>query len=199
MDEFLLIDTSTPIIQCGTVNSEGKTTVAMRGSGDVVEVLPDFVGQICKSGFDDKLGIVYCHGPGSTLGLRSALMAINVWIRFCGKKLKLYSYSSLSMAKYLANGEVIACGSSGKFVAETPDGKIETVGTLDGFGEFCFLNTRRIVPTAARNMRLVDYDLGKFGGDVFSISHETEIPDLCAAGKRQFLKWSGTRHRAPNI
>ncbi|MDR2720874.1 MAG: hypothetical protein LBB15_01120 [Puniceicoccales bacterium] len=199
MGEFLLVDTSTQIVQCGTVNLDGKITTVIRDSGDVVEVFPSLVGEICKSGFDNKLGIVYCYGPGSTLGLRSAIMAINVWIRFCGNELKLYCYSSLSMAKCLANGKVIACGSSGKFVTEMADGRFEIIGTLDGFEKFCFLNTKRIVPTTVRGMQLVDYDLSKFDGNIFSISHKTEVPDLFATEERQFVKWPGGRHRASNV
>ncbi|MDR3273935.1 MAG: hypothetical protein LBS87_01185 [Puniceicoccales bacterium] len=199
MDDFLLIDTSTQIIQCGTVGLGGKITGIMRGSGDVVEILPNFVGKICKSGFDDKLGIVYCYGPGSTLGLRSVLMAINVWVRFCRKKLKLYRYSSLSMARHLAKNGVITCGGSGKFTAETLDGEVKFLNSLDGFENFYFLNTKRIIPINTHGMQFVNYDLEKFEGNIFEITHEVETSDLFEVEKQHFLKWSCERHRGNNI
>jgi hypothetical protein len=194
MGEFLLIDTSTQVVQCGTVSPNGEITATARSGGDVVEVFPNLVGKFCESGFGDKLGIIYCHGPGSTLGLRSALVAINVWIRFCGKNLKLYRYTSLSMAKYLAKNGVVACGNSGKFVGETLDGEIKIIDAVDGFENFHFLNTKRVAPVAVRGMQFVDYDLGKFSGSIFDISREIKVPDLFEIGERQFLKWSGGRH-----
>jgi hypothetical protein len=199
MDDFLLIDTSTQIVQCGTVDLEGKIVDILRNSGDVIELLPNLVGKICQSGFVDKAGIIYCYGPGSTLGLRSALMAINVWNKFCGKRLKLYRYSSLSIAKYLAKNGVVVCGSSGKFISETMEGEIKSINSLEGFENFSFLNTRRVLPRVAQGMKLVDYDLTRFDDNFFKIAHEIEVPDLFEVEEQCFTKWLQKRHDGTDV
>jgi hypothetical protein len=199
MDDFLLIDTSTQIVQCGTVNLKGKIVGVLRNSGDVIELLPNLVGRICQSGFVDKAGIIYCYGPGSTLGLRSALMAINVWNKFCEKRLKLYRYSSLSMAKYLAKNGGVACGGSGKFICETMEGEIKNIDSLEGLENFSFLNTRRILPQAVHGMKLVDYDLTRFDGDIFKMAHEIEVPDLFEVEGQCFTKWSQKRYDGTDV
>ncbi|MDR1255969.1 MAG: hypothetical protein LBJ94_03555 [Puniceicoccales bacterium] len=199
MGDFLLIDTSTQLTQCGIVGSDGKIIDVSRGSGDVVEVLPTFVGNICKFGFGDKLGIVYCGGPGSTLGLRCALMSINVWLRFGGGKLKLYRYCSLAMARYLAKNGVIACGGAGKFIVETVDGDSIIADSPHGFENFHFFHTKRLMPSWARAMKIADYDLGQFDGNIFALAHEVAEPNLFEGAGQQFTKWSWERHRRRDV
>jgi hypothetical protein len=196
--DFLLIDAATQVVQCGLVAADGRLSRVLRGSGDTVDVLPNLVGELCPSKFDDKFGIVYCRSPGSTLGLRLTSVAIGVWLKFNQSgELKLYRYSSLSMAKYLAKAGVIAYCGHGKFFAESLDGEIATADSLDGYHEnFCFLNTRRVVPKAAFDMNLVDYNLEHFDGNIFELAHEFKnfnASEMEYAG-RDFVKWVPERH-----
>jgi hypothetical protein len=181
-------------VQCALVSSGGKILHTLRGSGDVVDILITLVSELCTSGFKDKLGIIYCYGPGSTLGLRSALTAINVWLRFSQEKLKVYCYSSLSMAKCLAqSGIVVYCG-VGKFVVETLGNETIVTDSLDEYRkDFYFLNTRRVLPETALGMNFVDYDLEHFGGNIFEIANEVEIPSVFEIGERKFAKWPSGR------
>jgi hypothetical protein len=121
-------------------------------------------------------------------------MAINVWLRFSGNGLKLYQYSSLSMAKYLTGCGVVACCGSGNFAVELPNFGPVIVESLDGYEDFYFLNTRRILPAAASGMKFVDYDLGAFGGNIFDVACGVDVPTLFEGSNRQFLKWSRGRY-----
>jgi hypothetical protein len=194
---FLLIDAATQIIQCGLIDSKGKILRVLHDSGNVVEVLPNLISEICVSKFDDKLGIVYCYGPGSTLGLRLTVTAINVWTKFHRAELKLYRYSSLSMAKYLTGaGVVVYCG-FGKFLAETPNGEVIAADSLDGYREnFCFLNTRRVAPKEVLAMNFVDYNLENFDGNIFETACEVKAFDALEMkdGGHDFVKWLPQRH-----
>ena len=103
------------------------------------------------------------------------------------------------MAKYLAKNGVVACGGSGKFIGEAMEGEIKSLDSLDGFENFSFLNTRRILPHAVQGMKLVDYDLTRFDGDIFKMAHEIEVPDLFEMEERCFTKWSQKRYNGPDV
>ncbi|MBL4575227.1 MAG: hypothetical protein JKY51_03900 [Opitutaceae bacterium] len=47
---------------------------------------------------ENILSIIYCEGPGSILGIRTATMALRTWIHTAASPLSIYRYKSLSLA-----------------------------------------------------------------------------------------------------
>ncbi len=59
--------------------------------------------------FKDLSSILYCAGPGSMLGIRTAAMALRTWLHTAQSSLSIYQYKSLSLAaaeRCLSNNSV---------------------------------------------------------------------------------------------
>lgn len=195
LDRYLIIDTSTPNFQCGFVNYEGIISDVIHGEGDVIELLPNMAQNLLvNESFESLTGIIYCYGPGSALGLRACLMAINVWVRFCTKKLKLFRYSSLEMAANLTKHQNIIAASIGsnKYITRYLDGACIVSESVDQ--QAFFLQTRRLLPKCINANILISYIIDKYAGSIFDIANEIKIPDLFENLRDDFVKWEPKRH-----
>jgi hypothetical protein len=190
MNDFLLIDTSTEIVQCATVILDGKVTGIMRGSGDVVEIFPNHVGKICKSGFHNMLGIAACYEPGSTwiCGPRSWLLMFGFGF---AEEIKVFWLGQPFDGEPFSKKGAITGDGSGKFTAETLDGEVKILNSPDGFGKW-----PQSFQTGTHGMQFVNYDLEKFEANIFETTHEIETSDLFEIEKQRFSRCSSESHRA---
>ena len=80
-DKYLLVDAATSLIQILYISD--KKVVSYKSevgnSVDLVTVLVKGLIEENSLTIDDFSGMVFCSGPGSSMGLRVALTSINVW------------------------------------------------------------------------------------------------------------------------
>lgn len=200
-NKYLVIDAATQNVQCGFSDIEHGLENVACAYGDVLESLSFLVGELMRGcTFQDLEGIIYCYGPGSTLGLRSCVTMVNIWQKLCPKCLHLFRYSSLDMAANIINFEstVVASVGNKKYV-------VREAGSVSGEYMFVdqvppeakFLQTRRLKDSCPNNP--VEYKIDRYQGTLATILKEVGQPELFDCGERNFVKWDCRRHSADKI
>lgn len=199
-EQCLLIDAATPLIQVAHV-VDGKISMVHSRIGHCVDVLFPIVCDImdcCELSWDNMDGMIYCSGPGSAMGLRTALMSILTWKIFNGRKLQIFSYCSLDMCRLLyPNAKTfITCG-TGNSVVKMDVGSCEpcltTIDDLQNESDIKFLNTRHVIPAKFAGFDQVIYDLNNVSCDIHRICHPSDgtIHDF---GDNNYVKWAAGVH-----
>ena len=169
----LLIDAATPLVQVAHV-IDGKISMVRECRGHCVDVLFGFVRDLmdrCDISWDDVDGMIYCSGPGSAMGLRTALMSISTWEIFSSKNLQIFSYCSLDMCRLLSpdTKTFISCGTGNSIVKLDVGDQSPVVITTDDLqkqNDIKFLNTRHVVPAKFSSFDQVIYDLNNVSCDI---------------------------------
>ncbi len=191
---YLIIDTATPDLQVGFVyNCRNRIEKVLSATGNISELLPSLIKQLMSEiSFEDLEGIIYCYGPGTTLGLRLCVTMINVWAKLCRKELQLFRYSSLDMAANITNfdNSVTVCINNGKYLTRTVNGEYIIRDTIDE--KSLFLQTKRLNEHC--NNTLVHYNISQYRGNIFDITNLTVEPKLFNIEEKIFTKWNGKRH-----
>ncbi|HCJ11693.1 MAG: hypothetical protein A2Y14_03920 [Verrucomicrobia bacterium GWF2_51_19] len=98
MQKTLVIDSSLGTTQVGLgFGMEGDCLTSETPTLESLFQLIDSLLQTHALSLDRLGAIVYCEGPGSTLGIRIACMAIRTW-KMLFPTLKIYSYRNLECA-----------------------------------------------------------------------------------------------------
>ncbi len=191
---YLIIDTATPDLQVGFVyNCHNRIDKVSSAKGNIFELLPNLIKQLMsKISFEDLEGIIYCYGPGTTLGLRLCVTMINVWAKLCRKEFQLFRYSSLDMAANITNfdNSVTVCVNNGKYLTRTVNGEYIICDAIDE--KSLFLQTKRLSKHC--NNALVQYDISQYHGSIFDITNLITKPELFCVEEKNFTKWNGKRH-----
>lgn len=199
-EQCLLIDAATPLIQVAHV-VDGKISMVHSRIGHCVDVLFNLVRDVmndCGLSLDDIDGMIYCSGPGSTMGLRTALMSISTWEIFNSKKLQIFSYCSLDMCRLLyPNAKTfITCGTGNSVVKLDVGSQSPVVITIDDLqneSDIKFLNTRHVISAKFTGFDQVIYDLNNVSCDIHRICHPSDgtIHDF---GDNNYVKWAAGVH-----
>lgn len=195
-DKYLLIDASTPAVQCGFARLDEGPKNVLCGYGDVLESLNRLISELIRGcSFQELAGIIYCYGPGSTLGLRSCVTMINVWQTLCPTALRLFRYSSLDMAANIVGFDrsiVASIGNGGYFIKNK-----EYVFAEEIPPDALFLQTRRLKPNCSNE--LVDYKISGYRGSISEILTEVKHPEIFNFKEKEFVKWDQRRHSSNKI
>ncbi|MDE6432165.1 MAG: hypothetical protein K2L13_02100 [Opitutales bacterium] len=194
MAQYLVIDASTPLIQCGFSNLDGAPEGILCACGDIIESLPRLVGDSMQGRtFQELEGIIYCYGPGSTLGLRFCVTMINVWQKLCDKPLRLFRYSSLDMAANITKFRFPIATSigSGGYLIRPVDGT-EYIFAEQVPPNVLFLQTRRFGTSCSNEQ--IEYKISGYSGHLSDILEEIEQPELFCFKEKEFVKWDHQRH-----
>lgn len=199
-EQCLLIDAATPLIQVAYV-IDGKISMVRSRRGHCVDVLFCLVRDLmdrCNISWDGIDGMVYCSGPGSAMGLRTALMSISTWEIFHSMKLQIFSYCSLDMCRllYPDNKTFIACGVGNNIVkidVDHDEPYLVSVDDIQDSHEVRFLNTRHVVPAKFSSFDQVVYDLNNVSCDICQICYPSDgtIHDF---GENNYVKWASGVH-----
>ncbi|MDR1528490.1 MAG: hypothetical protein LBS22_02810 [Puniceicoccales bacterium] len=198
---YLLIDSATQTTQ--VIIIDDKTVLDGKAYGgnavDVVTVALEELFLKTNCGLDDFNGIIYCGGPGSSLGLRVALASINTWVIFGKRNFKLMMYDALDMGMYLNQDAKMICtyGLGDNLIVKTRDSravKISTIGGLDFSDDILFLDTRRMRCEKYQKFLPANYDISTANFDILSLC-EAANGELKNYGDGNYEKWVGESHR----
>ncbi|MDR0693107.1 MAG: hypothetical protein LBF49_00845 [Puniceicoccales bacterium] len=194
---YLLIDSATPTIQVILV--DGETILASKAYGgnavDGITVALEELLLKTHRVLDDFDGMIYCGGPGSSLGLRIALASINTWMIFGNRDFKLMTYDALDMGIRLNQGAPMVCtyGVGDNLIVRARDGRTIKISTIDGldFGDgILFLDTRRVRCEKYQKFPPASYDIATANFDILSLC-EVANGELKNYGGGNYKKWSG--------
>jgi hypothetical protein len=194
---YLLIDSATPTTQVVIV--DGKTVLASEVySGNAVDGITVALGELLLKthrALGDFDGMIYCGGPGSTLGLRIALASINTWVIFGNSDYKLLTYDALDMGICLNQDARMICtyGLGDSLIIKTRDSGVINISTIEEFDfsdGILFLDTRRMRSEKYQKFPPANYDISTADFDILS---NCEIADgeLKNYGDGNYKKWSG--------
>jgi hypothetical protein len=193
---YLLIDSATPTTQ--VVMVEGKTVLGSEiYSGNAADGITVALGKLflkMRCTFDNFDGMIYCGGPGSALGLRTALVSINTWVIFGNRGYKLLTYDALAMGICLNQGARMICtyGSGDNLIVKARDNGAIRISTIDGLGfsdDILFLDTRRMRCEKYQKFPPANYDISTANFDILSIC-EIANGELKNYGDGNHKKWS---------
>jgi hypothetical protein len=173
------MDSATPLMQVAVVE-KGRAIAAESAVGHAVDLLSPLVENLMARGefnFADADGMICCSGPGSSMGLKSALISAKVWKIFSPKALILLQYCSLDMCLRLNRDANTVCvpWRGDVFIAKSADCDAVTrvhrselqsrVGTL-------LLNSRRTRPAECESFPDANYCITAADFDILSICSE---------------------------
>ena len=173
---YLLIDAATSLIQALYISD--KKVVSYRSeignSVDLVTVLVKGLIEENSLTIDDFSGMVFCSGPGSSMGLRVALTSINVWKIFSKRKLDILEYCSLEMCMNLNPqfDTIVSYGDMGSAVIMRRSSKtvmIDENFDKKNYQNVALLNTRHVIPKNLQDIELAKYDISAANFPILSI------------------------------
>ena len=123
---------------------------------------------------DDFSGMVFCSGPGSSMGLRVALTSINVWKIFSKRKLDILEYCSLEMCMNLNPrfDTIVSYGDMGSAVIMRRSSKtvmIDENFDKKNYQNVALLNTRHVISKNFQDIELAKYDIASANFPILSI------------------------------
>ncbi len=145
-------------------------------------------------------GFVFCDGPGSVLGIRTAAMAVRTWCALAPRP--VFGYGSLALvAQALGrpNVAIIADARREAWHHFVLGGTLRRVATAELAGELVMPeNFRNWSPLPARVQR-VPYTLAELLPKVIDaeLFHATNAPDAFLHEEPSYATWAPQVHRAP--
>ena len=126
---MLLIDSASTQIQVGLWrrDCEAIWSQSDQEAGIAVFACAELVLAQAGIGVADLGALVYCEGPGSILGIRTAAMALRVWSAATDRTLPAFSYRSLE----LVAGDLLGSGAPAPF-AIVADARRDSWHWVDG-------------------------------------------------------------------
>ena len=208
----LLIDASSQV-QVGIPDSKGWLTLAREEKPaleSIFEAIPKSLEKIDSSASAID-AILFCEGPGSTLGLRIAATAVKTILRENEPSPTLFSYNALDLAAILSNDAsrpILAPFRKGKRLLRIPisDSLIGSIEVLEEpiseslSKEALHLPSLRSWETLPEGLDVLDYDISHIAGlaELAPILRPTEIPEVFTPLPTEFRKWKPARNLSPN-
>ncbi|CAI8264538.1 MAG: Uncharacterised protein [Opitutia bacterium UBA7350] len=99
----LVIDTSNPVCFAGILDAKHHWLAYQSNEGPALEILFSKVETVlteAELSLNEITSYLYCEGPGSTLGLRLAAMAIKTWRALHVRQPPCFAYHSLQLAAH---------------------------------------------------------------------------------------------------
>lgn len=208
----LLIDASSQV-QVGIPDSKDWRSFVKEEKPvmeSLFEAIPRSLGQI-DSSITAIDAILFCEGPGSTLGLRIAATAVKTILRENVPHPTLFTYNALDLAAILANDAsrpILAPFRKGKKLLRSPTsnsaiGKVEIVEepiSESLSNEALHLPSLRSWETLPEHLDTLDYDISRIGGlsGLAPILRSAETPEVFTPLPAEFRKWKPGRDLSPN-
>ena len=196
--ELLLIDAATTKVLAAVFSCESGIVSLEEVSGHVVDSLFAAIDKILTENnceLSDFDGIVFCGGPGSTLGIRTELMFVRTILGLIKKDLSIYRYSTFDMAFALnPDAKNVALSYSNcKFLVKSRSGdvtKIVEKNEAEALTNAVFLQTKRI--PCDISLPIAQYDLRLISGNIFDLVKKVKSVDqiIYNDSDTTFVKWS---------
>jgi len=208
----LLIDASSQV-QAGIPDFKGWRSLVREEKPaleSLFEAIPKSLEKIDSSASAID-AILFCEGPGSTLGLRIAATAVKTILRENEPSPTLFSYNALDLAAILSNDAsrpILAPFRKGKRLLRIPisDSVIGSIEVLEEpiseslSKEALHLPSLRSWETLPEGLDVLDYDISHIAGlaGLAQILRPTEIPEVFTPLPTEFRKWKPARDLSPN-
>tara|TARA_Y100000588_G_scaffold293068_1_gene312649 strand:+ start:92 stop:757 length:666 start_codon:yes stop_codon:yes gene_type:complete len=173
------------------------------------EAIPRSLGQI-DSSITAIDAILFCEGPGSTLGLRIAATAVKTILRENKPHPTLFTYNALDLAAILANDAsrpILAPFRKGKKLLRCPTansaiGKVEVLEepiSESLSNEALHLPSLRSWEILPEHLDTLDYDISRIEGlsGLAPILQSAETPEVFTPLPAEFRKWKPDRDLSP--
>ena len=155
--------------------------------------------------------ILFCEGPGSTLGLRVAATAVKTILRENEPSPTLFTYNALDLAAIMSNDlsrPILAPFRKGKRLLRSPISN-SAIGSIEVLEEpiseslskeALHLPSLRSWETLPEGLDVLDYDISHIAGlaGIAPILRPAEIPEVFTPLPAEFRKWKPTRDLSPN-
>jgi len=208
VDDFslpLVIDASSTTIQLGIPQKndwlilEESNSLAMQG---IFETCHQIFDRLNRS-LHEVDALLYCAGPGSTLGLRIAATFCRTILWNSNQLVKLFDYNALDLAALLVDQpeRTIQAPFRAKrrlvrLPTDSPFGKIEIIeaeDTATAYPDSLHLPDNRPFKQEVPEDRLIDYKLTNIAGlsDLQKICTAKETATPFSAEQVEFKKWDG--------
>jgi len=214
----LLLDASGP--HCfAAVFGEARVKASQASQNEALEAIFSLVKHVLDVSqlrLDDISQFIYAEGPGSTLGLRLAAMAISAWKASRGStKVDLLGYNSLQVAactinetqQYRFRRALCPWKKSAFFAIDIPEGS--SPGQLYPVAReelhmhttpSCFVHIGRPQESPLNPMDSFPYPTEQFPVTLINhpeLLHPIQAAEPHAFRQPEFKKWSSERHRKP--
>lgn len=194
----LLLDAASSLVQVGWLSGRGparwQTSTAEAGIGlfESIQNLGVDVGA--------AEALVFCDGPGSVLGVRTAAMALRTWSLL--RTRPVFAYSSLAVVAHALHrpelGVIVDARRDSWHLYRTGNG-LQRVATADLAGELIMPEHFRHWSPLPANVGSTSYDLSQLLPQVETIDllRPTDAPDAFLAEEPSYVTWTPHIHRAP--
>lgn len=196
----LVIDAASASVQVGLLRADG--TAAWHA--DTAESGVAVFDGLARLGVDplSVAAFVFCDGPGSVLGIRTAAMALRTWNVL--KPRPVFSYSSLALIAHALNRPelgVIADARRDTWHHYRLGQGLRRLPTNELSGELVLPETFRhwsALPSGAALTR-IPYVLADLVPKVWDVDllRMTDAPDAFLHEEPQYVKWTPQVHQAP--
>lgn len=195
---LLVLDAASARVQVGALWNDGRAE--WRASDEEAGVGLFQCLQQLPLAPGDAGAFVFCEGPGSVLGIRTAAMAIRTWNVL--KPRAVFAYSSLALVAH-ARGDpdvgVIADARRDAWHHYQIGGGLRRFGAAELAGELVMPEHFRHWSALPARVTRVSYSLAEMlpriaGADLF---HATDAPDAFLHEEPSYVTWTPKIHRAP--
>jgi tRNA threonylcarbamoyladenosine biosynthesis protein TsaB len=211
----LLIDSSSTCIQVGLWQLDGEVIWNTSELEAGIAIFAGVDALLARTGLGvaDLGALVFCEGPGSILGIRTAAMALRLWSSTGGRALPVFAYRSLELVAHDLRRRGISAPfavladarrDSWHWVAATPEGAIGTLQRVPTTTVAAFAG-RLVTPAGFRawarlpgEFSTVPYalpDLWQHQGDA-DLLREAPQPDAFLHEDASYVAWNPQIHRA---
>jgi tRNA threonylcarbamoyladenosine biosynthesis protein TsaB len=195
----LLIDAASSEIQVGLLERNGTATWDASRDEAGVGV---FQG-VERLGVDPTTmsAFIFCEGPGSVLGIRTAAMALRTWTVL--KHRPMFAYCSLALLAHALPEKqtgVIADARRDAWHHYRIDTGLRRVPASELAGELVMPENFRHWSPLPLNVKTVVYSLRELLPRIWDadVLRETDSPDAFLHEEPSFVKWTPQVHRAPD-
>lgn len=204
---LLLIDSASARLQIGLwtkgansprwLGSDVEASTALFASVDTV--LADAGLRVA-----DVSAFVFCEGPGSVLGIRTAAVALRAW-RVINPSATVYAYQSLNLIARSLTGHpdvsVIADARRDSWHVAQQGKPLRRVPTAELHGEFVMPEHFRHWTALPAGVATVPYDLAALFVTLIdeNVFHLAPEPDAFSHEDPSYITWTPQIHQAPRL
>jgi tRNA threonylcarbamoyladenosine biosynthesis protein TsaB len=195
---LLVIDAASARIQVGAFAADG--TARWAASDEEAGVGIFHAIESLGVNPDSVRAFVFCEGPGSVLGVRTAAMALRTWCALARRP--VFAYTSLALvAATLGRPQtsVIADARRDAWHHFVAGGALRRVATADLAGELVMPEHFRNWSQLSAGVQRVPYTLAEMLPRAIDaeLFHATDAPDAFLHEEPNYATWTPQIHRAP--
>ena len=199
----LVIDAASSVIQVGLLPGGSPAAAQWQTSGEEAGVAIFKAVRALGVALADIRTFIFCDGPGSVLGIRTAAMALRTW-QVLDERRPLYAYCSLALVAHALGREdvaVIADARRESWHCYRIGAGLTRVPAAALCGELVMPEFFRHWSALPPQVRTVPYRVGELVAKVWDddLLMKTDAPDAFLHEEPSYVTWTPQIHRAPGM